>query len=150
MGKKLMKNQTSFYDNVAQEMQQRSDRLKSKYREVIISEEEAIRIAKEYRQHKEYAYTYNEKEKTSTEYLKNDNYEYPYDIDWDHPRIRLEEKALKKNGGLSGGAGKKVVVWSVWFLPVNGIDLEGKRTSVSVDIDAKTGKVFTKYSWEKI
>ena len=110
----------------------------------------AIKIAKEYLQNKEYDYTYDSKSKTSTEFLKNGNYEYNYEIDWDHPRIRLEQKALKKDGSLTGGFGVKVLVWYVWFLPLDGIDLEGKRDVVGVDIDAKTGKVFTKYSWSKI
>ena len=150
-GELKVKDQKKFYtDKTVQRLEDISEKLKSKYKNVIISEQEAIKIAKEYLQNKEYDYTYDSKSKTSTEFLKNGNYEYNYEIDWDHPRIRLEQKALKKDGSLTGGFGAKVLVWHVWFLPLDGIDLEGKRDVVGVDIDAKTGKVFTKYSWSKI
>ena len=147
---KVRDKKMTFTDKIAQQLQDTSDKLKAKYKNLIITEQEAIRIAKEYRQHKEYEVIDDWEHKISTEYFKSENYEYSYAIDWEHPHTRLGRMALKKDGSLSSGLGKKVLVWHVWFLPLDGIDLEGKRNSVGVDIDAKTGEVFTKYSLSKI
>lgn len=94
----------------------------------MISKEEAIDIGKQYLQSKQ----------------------YEYEIDWNHPHARLDKMALKPDGSLSSGFGKRVYVWSVWFLPVEGIDLENTRHTASVDINAETGEIFTKYSLQKL
>ncbi len=140
----------AFTGKISQELQTESDKLKAKYKNEIISEQDAIKIAKEYRQHKKYEFIYDQERRISTEHLKSENYEYPYEIDWEHPNIRLEQKALKKDGSLSSGFGEKILVWSVWFLPSEGIDSGKGILRISVDIDAKKGKVFTKYSLEKL
>jgi hypothetical protein len=107
-GMELSKN-SKFVDEMAQKMEAKSERLKRKYGNEIISEEEAINIAKGYRQNKEYTYSYDEKNFTSIEYLKSDNYEYTYKIDWDNPRVRLEFRSLKKDGSLSSGLSQSIL-----------------------------------------
>ena len=145
--KNISKNSS---DEMGRQLDESSERLKKKYEKVVISEEKAVRIAREYREHKEYGYINDQKRHTGTAHLKNGHYRYPYEIDWEHPRVRLGWLRLKSDGSVSNGFGKKVLVWTVWFLPVDGIDGEGKRNRVMVDIDAKTGEVFMKYSLLKI
>ena len=147
---KMIDKTVALAEKMGQELQAESDKLKAKYKGVIITEQEAIKIAKEYLQHKEYKNVYDKENRTSAKYLINENYEYSYKIDWEHPQIRLERWALKKDGSLSSGFGKKVLVWAVWFLPLDGTNLDKGITRVSIDIDAKTGKVFTKYSLDKL
>jgi hypothetical protein len=115
-------------NNVVKQLQIESDRLKMKYKKQIIAEQEALKIA--------------------TVYLKTK--EYNYKIDWENPSIRLEQRTLKKDGSLSSGFGKKILIWHVWFLPLQGTDLGKGITKVDADIDAKTGEVFTKYNLEKL
>lgn len=101
----------------------------SAMKDTLISEEEAIKIAKEY--------------------LKNNK--YTYEIDWEHPDAKLERFALKPDGSLSPhGFGKKVMVWRVWFMSLQKIDLEKGIRHILADVDAKTGKVYTKYSLNKL
>lgn len=146
----MLDKPVSWIEQMSKKWREDSEKLKVKYKNVIITEQEAIKIAKEYRQHKEYAYVDDWENKISVEFLKSENYEYSYEIDWEHPRIRLERKSLKKNGSLSSGFGKKILVWHIWFLPMQGIDLNKGLDKVGVDIDARTGKVFTKYSLDKL
>jgi hypothetical protein len=94
----------------------------------MISKEEAISIGKKYLQSKQ----------------------YEYEIDWDHPHAKLDRMAVKPDGSLTSGLGKRVYVWSVWFLPVEGLDVENTRDIAAVDINAETGEVFIKYSLQKL
>ncbi|MDP2654708.1 MAG: hypothetical protein Q8Q08_11855 [Candidatus Omnitrophota bacterium] len=147
----MMKDKNNkFVEKETQRLQEQSDKLRVKYKDEIIGEEEAIKIALEYRQNKEYVFVYDEKQKVSIEQLKMENYEYGYAIDWGHPRARVEFRSLKKNGALSNGFGKKVLIWHVWFVPLHGVDFDKGVRVVGVDIDAKTGEVFTKYSMDKL
>lgn len=115
-------------NNTVKQLQLASDRLKVKYKDEIISEEEAVNIAMEHLRTRE----------------------YDYEIDWENFKIRLEQRSLNKDGSLSSGFGKKILIWHVWFLPLHGTDLADGVTNIGVDIDAKTGKIFTKYSIEKL
>lgn len=94
----------------------------------MINKEEAIRIGTTYLQSKKYA----------------------YEIDWSHPQARLDKMAVKSDGSLTSGLGKRVFVWRVWFLPVGGLDLENTKKVAAVDINAQTGEIFTKYSFQKL
>ena len=114
-------------NNVVEQLRIASDNLKAKYKNETITEEEAIKIALNYLKTKEYSYA----------------------IDWEHSNIRLEQRALKKDGSLSSGFGKKILIWHVWYLPLKRTDASNE-VPVGADVDAKTGNVFTKYSWEKI
>ncbi len=97
-------------------------------KDVLITEEQAIKIAQEYLEGKE----------------------YNYEIDWNHPKARIERRVLKSDGSLSSGFGKRILVWHVWFLPLGKMDTEGKVIPVGVDINPKTGEIFTKYSLDKL
>lgn len=97
--------------------------------DVLISEDQAIKIATEYLQSKE----------------------YNYEIDWQNPDAKLERFSLKADGSLSPhGFGKKIMVWRVRFKTVENIDLEKGIRPILADIDAKTGEIFTKYSMDKL
>lgn len=93
----------------------------------LITEAEAIKIGKDYLQAQQ----------------------YPYAIDWDHPHARMDKMNIKPDGSLTAGPGKRVFVWGVWFLPVDGIDLMNNRKRAAVDINAQTGEIFTKYNLNK-
>ncbi|MBL8012210.1 MAG: hypothetical protein JNN05_00035 [Candidatus Omnitrophica bacterium] len=93
----------------------------------LITEAEAIKIGKEYLQTKQ----------------------YPYAIDWDRPHARMDKMNIKPDGSLTAGPGRRVFVWGVWFLPVEGIDLMNNRRRAGVDINAQTGEIFTKYNLNK-
>ena len=98
-------------------------------KDVLISEEQAIKIAKEYLQSKK----------------------YNYEMDWDHPDAKLERFALKLDGSISPhGLGKKIMVWRVRFKSMQKIDAAKGIRTVLADIDAKTGEVFIKYNMEKL
>ena len=101
----------------------------SRMSDTLISEEQAIKIAREYLQNKK----------------------YNYEIDWDHPDAKLERFSLKTDGSLSPhGFGKKVMVWRIRFRSLQKIDLDKGIRHVLADIDARTGKVFANYSLNKL
>jgi hypothetical protein len=101
----------------------------SKMKDVLINEDQAVKIAKEYLRSKQ----------------------YNYEIDWEHPEAKLERFALKSDGSLSPhGLGKKIMVWRVRFESVQKTDVAKGIRPVLADVDAKTGEVFTKYSMEKL
>ena len=125
---KVPDKKMTFSDRIGQQLRVASDKLIEKHKDDIISEEEAIKIAMNYLRMKT----------------------IDYEVDWEDPHARLERKSLKKDGSLSNGFGKKVLVWWVWFLPRQGTDFHKGITRLAVDINAKTGEVFTKYSVDKL
>lgn len=93
-----------------------------------ISKESAIELGKEYLQTKDYR----------------------YEINWDEPNAKLVKKALKKDGSISGGFGEKIQVWHVWFMPVDSGDSDSNVFPIGIDIDAKTGKIYSQISMDKL
>lgn len=101
----------------------------SRMNDVLIDEEQAIRIAKEHLQSKK----------------------YNYEIDWEHPEAKLERFALKPDGSLSPhGFGRKIMVWRVQFKSIQKTDATKGIKPILADINAKTGEIFIKYSMEKL